>query len=100
QLKTCQELMARFYGCLPPGGLLCLGFSETLWNIFDRFHSREVAGAYVYYKEALESPAPPAAPVSRPRLVPPKSEPRLARPHARNDSVSYAPKPAFHDHAG
>jgi len=47
QLKTCQELIGRFYGCLPAGGLLCLGFSETLWNIFDRFHSREVAGAYI-----------------------------------------------------
>jgi chemotaxis protein methyltransferase CheR len=55
QLKTCQELIARFYDCLPDAGLLFLGFSETLWNIFDRFHSREVAGAYVYYKGALES---------------------------------------------
>jgi chemotaxis protein methyltransferase CheR len=54
QLKTCQELIARFYECLPANGLLFLGFSETLWNIFDGFQSREVAGAYVYYKGALE----------------------------------------------
>ncbi len=55
QLKTCKQLIARFYDCLPDDGLLFLGFSETLWNVFDHFHSREVAGAYVYYKEALVS---------------------------------------------
>lgn len=46
-----RDLIARFYEWLPPGGLLFLGFSETLWNVFDRFRSREVDGAYVYYKE-------------------------------------------------
>jgi chemotaxis protein methyltransferase CheR len=52
QLDTCRRLIERFYGCLPEGGMLFLGFSETLWNVFDRFHSREVAGAYVYYKKS------------------------------------------------
>lgn len=89
QLKTCQELIARFYGCLPAGGLLCLGFSETLWNIFDRFLSREVAGAYVYYKETLESSAPPAASASRRRVATAKldqrpSAPGQVRPDARS----------------
>jgi chemotaxis protein methyltransferase CheR len=105
QLKTCQELIARFYGCLPAGGLLCLGFSETLWNIFDRFHSREVAGAYVYYKEALESPAPVAATLSRQRMATTRTERRPSalgpvRSDATNDSVSYQSKQVFHDHAG
>jgi chemotaxis protein methyltransferase CheR len=67
QLKTCQELIGRFYDCLPDAGLLFLGFSETLWNIFDRFHSREVAGAYVYYKGALDSAPPSAGPAPRQR---------------------------------
>jgi len=58
QLKTCRQLVGRFYDCLPEGGLLFLGFSETLWNVFDQFHTREVAGAYVNYKEALVSPQP------------------------------------------
>jgi chemotaxis protein methyltransferase CheR len=105
QLKTCQELIARFYDCLPAAGLLCLGFSETLWNIFDRFQSREVAGAYVYYKEALASPAKSAAMPARQRIVSPRAEQRQSvlspvRPEAINDSVSYEPKQAFHDHAG
>jgi chemotaxis protein methyltransferase CheR len=93
QLKTCQELIGRFYGCLPPGGLLCLGFSETLWNIFDRFHSREVAGAFVYYKETLESSAPSAAIASRSRVATAKLEQRPSalgstRPDASSTGVS------------
>ena len=104
QLKTCQELIGRFYGCLPAGGLLCLGFSETLWNIFDRFHSREVAGAYIYYKELSESPAPPAATPIRRRVATPKLEPRPsalspARPDASHTGVSRDHKSLL-DHAG
>jgi chemotaxis protein methyltransferase CheR len=60
QLETCRRLIGRFYDCLPEDGLLFLGFSETLWNVFDRFRSQEVAGAYVYYKESEK--LPPAAP--------------------------------------
>jgi|HigsolmetaAR201D_1030396.scaffolds.fasta_scaffold07059_3 chemotaxis protein methyltransferase CheR len=52
QLETCRKLIERFYECLPENGLLFLGFSETLWNVFDRLRSREVAGSYVYYKES------------------------------------------------
>ncbi|MFL5807526.1 MAG: CheR family methyltransferase [Roseiflexaceae bacterium] len=59
QLETCRKLIERFYDCLPRDGLLFLGFSETLWNVFDRLRSREVAGAYVYYKES-EKLSPPA----------------------------------------
>lgn len=60
QLETCRKLIERFYECLPVGGLLFLGFSETLWNVFDRFQSREVAGAYVYYKGPSDSTTPAA----------------------------------------
>lgn len=52
QVSTCRALMERFYQTLDEGGSLFLGFSETLWHIFDRFRWREVAGAYVYYKES------------------------------------------------
>jgi chemotaxis protein methyltransferase CheR len=104
QLKTCQELIARFYSCLPARGLLCLGFSETLWNIFDRFHSREVAGAYVYYKEALDPTASSAATASRQRQATPPPEQRQralgpSRSSASKSSVSRDQKEVFHDHA-
>ncbi len=45
--------------------MLFLGFSETLWNIFDGFHSREVGGAYVYYKEKYDPVAEQRQVVSR-----------------------------------
>lgn len=70
QLHTCRQLMERFYRSMAEGGALFLGFSETLWNIFDRFRWREVNGAYVYYKESrtpqpVPSPLPATRPVTR-----------------------------------
>jgi chemotaxis protein methyltransferase CheR len=52
QLATCRNLMERFDRILADEGMLFLGFSETLWNIYDRFRWREVAGSFVYYKES------------------------------------------------
>jgi chemotaxis protein methyltransferase CheR len=110
QLKACQKLIARFYDCLPVGGLLFLGFSETLWNIFDRFLSREVAGAYVYYKGALETAAPPApgargARGAQPRETAPARHHRDATGPTRwggrgAASVSRDQTKLFHDHVG
>jgi chemotaxis protein methyltransferase CheR len=108
QLKTCQRLIERFYDCLPNGGLLCLGFSETLWNIFDRFHSREVRGAYVYYKGASVSPAPAKGQHSRetqPLAAPAKPERRQSAPrtgragNSARPSVTRDANRQFHDHA-
>ena len=61
QVRTCRALMERFYHALDEGGTLFLGFSETLWNIFDRFRWREVAGTYVYVKRS-ERQEPPRVP--------------------------------------
>ncbi|HEX9372300.1 MAG TPA: CheR family methyltransferase [Roseiflexaceae bacterium] len=103
QLKTCRELIARFYECLPERGLLFLGFSETLWNISDNFRSREVAGAYVYYKETLESAAPSAEPRERRTLDPGDVRRRgtssTRRDHQRSAGVSHDRSQVFHDHA-
>jgi chemotaxis protein methyltransferase CheR len=72
-----RELIARFFASLPAGGLLFLGFSETLWNVFDGFRTREAAGTFVYYKESQKqssgqhvvqrqsAPVRPAAPGRR-----------------------------------
>jgi len=79
QVDTCRALMGRFYAALPDDGLLFLGFSETLWNIFDRFVSRDIHGAFVYAKPASEPHAPhqratlpvdPLAATSSPRNTP------------------------------
>lgn len=81
QLATCRDLMARFYEVMAEGGSLFLGFSETLWNIFDRFRWREVAGAYVYYKESqapVRTAPLPAVPGARPAAQPPVARQRPA----------------------
>jgi chemotaxis protein methyltransferase CheR len=87
QLTTCRELIARFYQCLPVGGLLFLGFSETLWNVFDRFQTREVAGAYLYIKGEPEPARKPAARAAPPLgraggAVPPAPARQARRPAA------------------
>ncbi len=59
QVETCRMLIGRFYEVMAEGGTLFLGFSETLWNIFNRFRWREVDGTYVYQKERpLPTPSP------------------------------------------
>lgn len=93
QDATRRALIERFYTCLPPGGMLFLGFSETLWNVFDGFHSREVSGAYVYYKESLVQRA---VPQSRNQLkslgeAPPRAAGRARAVQAR---VPRSAKPA------
>jgi chemotaxis protein methyltransferase CheR len=108
QLATCRTLMERFHNCLPTDGLLFLGFSETLWNIFTGFRSREVAGAYVYYKGGPKSTpiatrADPVAPVSVDTGRQPTSKPRATGPTNRqrgeSTSVSRYDKRSFHDQA-
>ncbi|NJK80134.1 MAG: tetratricopeptide repeat protein [Chloroflexaceae bacterium] len=83
QIDTFRSLVERFYTLLPEGGMLFLGFSETLWNVFDRFRLREIGGAFVYVKETplLTAPAtvrPPALPAQPPAPItqPPRSIPK------------------------
>lgn len=65
-LETFRNLIDRFYNILPEGGMLFLGFSETLWNIYDKFRLHEIAGAFVYVKEPQQPvlPVQDAVPVS------------------------------------
>jgi chemotaxis protein methyltransferase CheR len=96
QLDTCRRLIARFYDCLPANGLLFLGFSETLWNVFDRFGTREVSGAHVYYKPA---PQPMPRPPAESRRTAPLPRP-ADRPKAEILSRVTSARPrVFHDHA-
>jgi chemotaxis protein methyltransferase CheR len=57
QLATCKRLIERIYQAMAVGGYLLLGFSESLWGIFDGFETVELDGAFVYRKGAT-----PAAP--------------------------------------
>jgi chemotaxis protein methyltransferase CheR len=85
QVDACRALMGRFYDAMADGGVLFLGFSETLWQLFDRFHWREVAGAYVYYKESQRPSARTPLPAS---TVPTSAERRPRRTAPLSSSVS------------
>jgi chemotaxis protein methyltransferase CheR len=86
-LPTIRGLMDRFLHALRPGGLLFLGYSESLFKVYDRFEMIEVDGAFVYRRPLLEqkgarqilpivsppTPAPvasPAPPVATPAPIP------------------------------
>lgn len=63
QLSSCRSLVERFHAALADGGMLLLGFSETLWQISDRFRWREIGGSYLYEKAAAA--AEPSRPLRR-----------------------------------
>ncbi len=89
-LDTCRALMARFYDVLTEGGILCLGFSETLWNIFDRLTPIAVDGAFLYRKDPPTSPAVPGSPVLRKRS-------RTHPSRSRSSSMGERPVTLFTD---
>jgi len=61
---TTQQVLARFHAGLSPGGYLFLGYSESLFRIFEGFELTEVAGAFLYRRP--EGDARPPAPASPP----------------------------------
>jgi chemotaxis protein methyltransferase CheR len=96
-VETCRALMARFYDAMLPGGYLFLGYSETLWRIFDRFETIEVAGAFVYRKPVprVFVPQPRTVPRERPASV---REPRPVHPVRRVErSVQTQSQPSTFD---
>ena len=72
-LPTIRGLMDRFLAALRPGGLLFLGYSESLFKVYDRFEMIEVDGAFVYRRPLVEP---------KPRAVMPTPAPPLATSHA------------------
>ncbi|MGE6758834.1 CheR family methyltransferase [Corallococcus interemptor] len=75
-LPTIRALMDRFLAALRPGGLLFLGYSESLFKVYDRFEMIEVEGAFVYRRPLGERPRPP------PPLAPMATEPRPGSPES------------------
>lgn len=86
QVRTCRALMERFYQVMDEGGVLFLGFSETLWNIFDRFRWREVAGTHLYVKESERQPQDQTT--TRAHSDPPRPPLRVSRRHAREKGAA------------
>lgn len=68
---TTQRVLAQFHEVLAPGGYLFLGYSESLFRLFDGFELTEVAGAFLYRRpEGPARPLPVPATSGRPHLVP------------------------------
>jgi chemotaxis protein methyltransferase CheR len=77
---TAQAVLGRILDALAPGGWLFLGYSESLFRMFEGFELAEVAGAFLYRKPAAgRAEAAPSAPTPAP---PPASR--------------YAPGPVHH----
>ena len=68
---TTQQVLTQFLEALAPGGYLFLGYSESLFRLFEGFELTEVAGAFLYRRPEgpLRLPQPAAA-SARPHLVP------------------------------
>ncbi|MFZ5468355.1 MAG: CheR family methyltransferase [Myxococcota bacterium] len=47
-LSTIRALMGRFFEALQPGGVLLLGYSESLFKVYDAFEMFEVEGTFAY----------------------------------------------------
>ncbi|RKH37250.1 protein-glutamate O-methyltransferase [Corallococcus sicarius] len=71
-LPTIRGLMDRFLTALRPGGLLFLGYSESLFKVYDRFEMIEVDGAFVYRRPLGERPLAPPSRVSSPSDATPR----------------------------
>nr|WP_225937879.1 protein-glutamate O-methyltransferase [Myxococcus sp. RHSTA-1-4] len=77
-LPTIRGLMDRFLAALRPGGLLFLGYSESLFKVYDRFEMIEVDGAFVYRRPLNDRGL--RAPPLRMTPYPGEPEPRQQTP--------------------
>jgi chemotaxis protein methyltransferase CheR len=76
---TTQGVLTQFHNALAPGGYLFLGYSESLFRLFEGFELTEVAGAFLYRRPDAPRTTPrPAVPPVRP-VVPVPSAPPAVR---------------------
>lgn len=73
---TTQAVLTQFHNALAPGGFLFLGYSESLFRLFEGFELTEVAGAFLYRRpEVRMTPLP--GPRPRPALPLPSAPPQV-----------------------
>ncbi|QRN93363.1 tetratricopeptide repeat protein [Archangium violaceum] len=87
-LPTIRALMDRFLTALRPGALLLLGYSESLFKVYDRFEMVEVDGAFVYRRP--EKPLEPRAPGTGPKTMTIGSLPAVRERPAESGSAGSA----------
>lgn len=78
-LQTTVRTLERFERALRPGGHLFLGYSESLFRIYDGFELVERAGSFFYRRPLAPRrpapPPPPLAPIPERRPAPPPASP-------------------------
>jgi chemotaxis protein methyltransferase CheR len=96
---TTQQVLTQFHNALAPGGYLFLGYSESLFRLFEGFELTEVAGAFLYRRpETIARMTPPPRPPPRrglPSSPPPVTHLDLSPPRAS----AVAPPPRVDGHA-
>ncbi len=70
QVETSRRLMANMYQCLNQGGYLFIGFSETLWQVFDSFERVQNGGVFYYRRGQPPQPHQRQPETPGPRSVP------------------------------
>ncbi len=70
---TIRSLMDRFFDALRPGGVLLLGYSESLFRLATRFEMFEVDGTFAYRRPIPGQPLPPPRPSAPPPLARPSN---------------------------
>lgn len=90
-LPTIRGLMDRFLAALRPGGLLFLGYSESLFKVYDKFEMVEVEGAFIYRRP---KPQPPPKPERRTTAEIPRVAPTPAPARTRSAEVPAVTSPA------
>lgn len=97
-LPTIRALMDRFLDALRPGGLLLLGYSESLFQVYDRFEMVEIEGAFVYRRPVGPLPARIPRSIQTPMAPMPavrgSTAVRAVSLHAPQEPLRLAPAPA------
>ena len=75
---TIRGLMDRFFDALRPGGVLLLGYSESLFRLATKFEMFEVSGSFAYRRPLPGAPPPPPPRPSAPIVAPRPSAPGAA----------------------
>lgn len=70
QVETSRRLMGQIYHHLNEGGYLFIGFSETLWQVYDAFERVQNGGVFYYRKGKAGRPLAPAPEAPRPHSIP------------------------------
>jgi chemotaxis protein methyltransferase CheR len=96
------KVLRSFHDCLAEGGILCLGYSESLFKVSSEFELVEVNGAFLYRRGAKKHKGTPT-PTSLRKMEPlRRAEPprKVVEPPRQIEPPRPAPEPASREVSG